>query len=85
MGFIEILQDILRNNGFTQTQLAQIIGVKQSQVSEWLKGKAKPGYDTLKAMAQNLGVSSDYLLGLEDETGNKIYSDYKVHDGDIKI
>ena len=72
MGFIEILQDILKNNGFTQTQLAQIIGVKQSQISEWLKGKAKPGYDILKAMAQNLGVSSDYLLGLEDETGNKI-------------
>lgn len=85
MGFIEILQDILRNNGFTQTQLAQIIGVKQSQISEWLKGKAKPGYDTLKTMAQNLGASSDYLLGLEDEAENKIKGNYEIHNGDIKI
>ncbi len=85
MEFTEILQDILKNNDFTQTQLAQIIEVKQSQISEWLKGKAKPGYDTLKTMAKNLGVSSDYLLGLEDETGSKTYNNFGIHNGNVKF
>lgn len=83
MEFIEILQEILSNNNYTQTHLAKIIGVKQSQISEWLKGKAKPGYDTLKAMVLSLGVSADYLLGLEDETGAKIYNNFGVHNGDV--
>ncbi|MBE5765327.1 MAG: helix-turn-helix transcriptional regulator [Clostridiales bacterium] len=45
---------------------AKIIGVKQSQVSEWLKGKAKPGYDTLKSMAIAFNMSADYFLGLQE-------------------
>ena len=49
----------------TQTELAKRIGVKQSQVSEWLKGKSKPGYDNLRAMCISLKVSGEYLFGLE--------------------
>ena len=43
-----------------------MIGVKQSQVSEWLKGKAKPGYDILKSMAISFEISADYFLGIID-------------------
>ena len=41
--FSEILKDFLAENSLTQVAFAQAIGVKLSQVSEWLKGKAKPG------------------------------------------
>ena len=51
----------------TQTQFADIVGVKQSQVSEWLKGKAKPGYDTLRSILLAFeNLSAEYLLGLEE-------------------
>ena len=50
----------------TQVAFAKKIGVKQSQVSEWLKGKAKPGYDVLKSMAVAFDVSADYFLGLTE-------------------
>ena len=75
MDFSIILESIMLENGYTQTQLAKIIGVKQSQISEWLKGKAKPGYDTLRQMALSLSLSADYLLGLEDEAGAKTVDD----------
>ncbi|HBK02194.1 MAG TPA: XRE family transcriptional regulator [Clostridiales bacterium] len=65
--FRDILQEFLTMEGLTQSAFAKKIGVKQSQVSEWLKGKAKPGYDSLKAMAQEFNVSADYFLGLSDE------------------
>ncbi len=64
--FKEILEDFLIENDLTQTAFAAKIGVKQSQVSEWLKGKAKPGYDMLKRMALAFNVSADLFLGIKD-------------------
>ncbi len=65
--FKEILKDFLGENGLTQTKFAKAIGVKPSQVSEWLKGKAKPGYDTLKLMATSFRISADFFLGITEE------------------
>ena len=65
--FKEILQEFLIMRKLTQTAFAAAIGVKQSQVSEWLSGKAKPGYDTLKKMAVSFGVSADFFLGISDD------------------
>ena len=64
--FSEILKDFLAENNLTQVAFAKTIGVKQSHVSEWLKGKAKPGYDTLKTMALAFNISADYFLGIKD-------------------
>lgn len=66
MEFREILKEFLILKGLTQVAFAKAIGVKQSQVSEWLKGKAKPGYDMLKQMALAFGISADYFLGITE-------------------
>ena len=62
--FSEILSDFLKDNELTQVAFAKKVGIKQSQVIEWLKGKAKPGYDILKQMAQAFNISADYFLGI---------------------
>ena len=64
-GFNEILRDFLIENNLTQVAFAEKVGIKQSQVSEWLNGKAKPGYDTLRLMAKAFDLSADHLLGLD--------------------
>ena len=64
--FSTILAEFLREYGLTQTAFAAKIGVKQSQISEWLKGKAKPGYDNLRAMVSTFDISAEYLLGLTE-------------------
>lgn len=65
MEFIDILKDLMNEYNLNQTQLANKIGVKQSQVSEWLNGKSKPGYDSLRAICVALNISADVLLDLE--------------------
>ena len=65
--FREILKEFLLEKNLTQVAFASAIGVKQSQVSEWLKGKAKPGYDTLKLMSKNFNICSDYFLGITED------------------
>ncbi len=65
--FKDILREILKDLNLTQVQFAKRIGIKQSQVSEWLKGKAKPGYDNLHAIVAVFGVPGDYLLGIVND------------------
>lgn len=63
MNFCEILYEFLKDNDMTQRLFAERVGVKQSQVSEWLRGKAQPGYDTLKRISLAFHISADYFLG----------------------
>lgn len=65
--FSEVLKEYLRENNLTQEAFAALVGVKQSQVSEWIKGKAKPGYENLRQMVLALGISAEYLLGLRED------------------
>ncbi len=65
--FGEILREFLKENSLSQQAFALKAGIKQSQVSEWLKGKAKPGYDNLRQIALAFSISADYFLGLTDE------------------
>lgn len=65
--FSSILKDFLDENNLTQVAFAKAINVKQCQVSEWLKGKAKPGYDMLKRMALAYNISADFFLGINNQ------------------
>lgn len=64
--FPTILREFLLENSITQNEFARRVGVKSGQVSEWLRGKAKPGYDNLRAMAEAFDISADYFLGITD-------------------
>lgn len=55
----------------TQKELADILNVRNTTVSAWEKDIAEPNFATLGAIARIFGVTSDYLIGLEDETGAK--------------
>lgn len=50
-----------------QAALADAIGTEPSTVSCWMSGVSKPAYYSIKAMAEVLEVSADYLLGLMDD------------------
>ena len=64
-GFSEILRDLMIERNYSQVELAKLLGIKQSQISEWLSGKNLPGYDSLRLIAVKLDISADVLLGLE--------------------
>lgn len=66
MEFSEILTEYLQLEGLTQAQFAQRIGAKQSQVSEWLAGKAKPGYEWMRRILQSTDRSAAFWFGLDD-------------------
>lgn len=53
--------------GFTQEELAELLGAGQSQINRYEKSKANPRTDILVKMSQELQVTADWLLGLVDE------------------
>lgn len=62
-----ILEKIMYDNHLNQSQFATKIGVKPSQVSEWLKGKNKPGYENLKAICKTFYIDANILLSVSNK------------------
>lgn len=62
----------LRNERrISQITLAQAIGVGQASICEWEKDLHEPTLNGLKSIAIFFGVTTDFLLGLENEDGTK--------------
>lgn len=62
MTFGKKLQDSRKRAGLSQEQLAEKLSVSRSAVAKWENDKGMPDIDNLKAMAQLLDVSIDYML-----------------------
>lgn len=54
--------------GLTQDKLADLIGVSREAIARWETGDTEPKLKHLIALAEQLKVSADFLLGLEEET-----------------
>ncbi len=59
----EKIKEARRQCGLSQQQLAEKMLVSRSAVAKWEAGNGLPDVDNVKALAQLLNVSIDYLLG----------------------
>ena len=66
----EKLATLRHNNGYSTRELGEKLGVSQSSISLWEKGSRRPDMEMLVKIANFYGVSTDYLLGSE-ENSNK--------------
>ncbi len=55
----------------TQKELGQILGTDQTTITKWENGIIEPNCDAIVCIASFFQVSTDYLLGLENEDGSK--------------
>lgn len=67
MEFNEKLQQLRKNRGLTQEELAEAIYVSRTAISKWESGRGYPNIESLKALSKFFAVSIDELL-----TGEKI-------------
>lgn len=69
--FGEKVEELLKENNYTKYKLAKDTGISKSVLSDYCKGKVQPTADIIIIVARFFDVSTDFLLGLEDETGRK--------------
>ena len=60
------LKFLRKENGLTQKQIAERIGLAVSAVSSYESGARYPSYEVLVKLARIYHVSTDYLMGLTD-------------------
>ena len=66
MEFNEKLQQLRKEKGLTQEQLAEELFVSRTAISKWESGRGYPGIDSLKAISMLFSVSVDDLLSGEE-------------------
>lgn len=67
MKFSDRLKEIRKKSQITQVELAKRCNVSQGTIANWESGIRTPDIDTISIIASILGVSTDYLLGVEQK------------------
>ena len=65
MEFHEKLQELRKNRGLTQEELAEALYVSRTAISKWESARGYPSIDSLKAISGYFSVSIDDLLSGE--------------------
>ena len=66
MEFNKKLQELRKQNNFTQQELAEKLYVSRTAVSKWESGRGYPNIESLKAIAQVFSVTLDELLSSDE-------------------
>ncbi len=74
MQFNRILKELRLEMGYTQTELASKAHLATSCIAMFETNKREPTANSLIALANAFNVSTDYLLGLEDDFGTRTAS-----------
>ena len=64
--FSERLKELRTDANMSRTQLAEALLVNVRTISYWELGQRECNLEQLAIIARTFGVSTDYLLGLED-------------------
>ena len=66
MDFSKKLQELRKQKGLTQEELAQRLYVSRTAISKWESGRGYPSIDSLKEIAKFFSVTVDQLLSGEE-------------------
>ena len=62
----EKIKSLRLEHGWSQPELAKRVGVSKGMISIWENNINEPKATYIRRLALELGVSADYLLGIED-------------------
>ena len=66
MEFNRKLQELRKQRGLTQEELAEALYVSRTAVSKWESGRGTPSIDSLKSIAKFFSVTTDVLLSSDE-------------------
>lgn len=87
--FEQRLKDLRKEKKYTQKELASKLQTTDDSIFSWEKGRSQPPIEMIRRICIEFCISSDYLLGLENDDGTKIYNNnynnYGTHNGDVNF
>ena len=83
MEFNEKLQQLRKQKGLTQEELAELLYVSRTAVSKWESGRGIPNIESLKAISKYFSISVDELLSGEELLA-LVEKDQQAKEGTLK-
>jgi len=77
--FSQRLKDLRSERNISQSTVASATEVSQSVIGDWENDVHEPKASYIAALAKYFNVTSDYLLGLDDQPGHIIVERPKTH------
>ncbi len=65
MCYIDVIKQIMIEKELSQQAFADILGINQTTVSQWLLGRKKPGYDSILLLYEKFDIEPNLLFGIE--------------------
>ena len=66
--FQNVFKALRAARGYTQTEMAKLLGVSRSTIGMYETGLREPDFETLEKIADFFNVDIDYLLGRTNKT-----------------
>lgn len=66
MGIPERLVKIREMNGYTRKKLSEELGRPYATITKYETGEREPGHSYIIEIAKKFGVSTDYILGIQN-------------------
>lgn len=63
--FAEVLDEIQRDRGLTDAELAELLEISPRQLNNWRAGRQRPRWNTAVSLARKLGMEPKDFMGLE--------------------
>ena len=60
--FISALDNLMRKRNLSQLALSKSLGIRQSQVSNWLAGKSLPGFESIQLLCSYFKIGADQFF-----------------------
>lgn len=64
--FKDRLKQAMHDANLNQTELSKLTNIRQSSISDWLKGRYLAKQDKVELLARALNVSPSWLMGMDD-------------------
>lgn len=62
MSIAERIQELRKQSGYSQEQVAEMLGLSRQAISKWESGQGKPEIDNIVKLTEIYNVSADYIL-----------------------
>lgn len=79
MDIAKRLQELRKKAGYSQEQVADMLGISRQAISKWESGQGKPEIDNIIKITEIYHVSTDYiLLGVENKMTTPVSEKKKI-------
>ena len=66
MNLADRLHDLRKKSGYSQEQLADLLGISRQAISKWESGQGKPDLDNIIKLTELYNISADYIITGQD-------------------